>query len=169
MILTNTRFYCINRHMVRRYYVIFLLFPLVLCSCMTKDRYLSNFNTFIGKIEKEYRNYSEKDWEKADKTYNRYSKDIYQKFNGELVFQDELIILQYKTKYTIYKSKGKVQDVLSNVLNTANETKERVRFHAERGIEDGIKLLNDGTKSIDETVAKTIDDILGEFGYSRDE
>jgi hypothetical protein len=124
---------------------------------------LSNFKKFINQVEKNHKGYSKKDWEKADKKYELYSKKLYQRFKTELNFDDELIIVQYKTKYNFYRYKEKSKDAFLNLMESASEAKEHIRYQIESGMEDGVDFLKEKSDRVKEVISTTIDDIFRRF------
>jgi len=95
--------------------LLFGLFAFLLCSCGTlsynKNKYVDDFGQFMKTVEKEYPTYSEKDWKKADKKYNKYTKDYYNKYGEELSVEEKSRINKYKISYNALKLKYRAGDI----------------------------------------------------------
>ena len=58
-----------------------------LSSCQTKESYISSLNEFIEDVKSDCANYTEKDWEKADKKLDKLTKETYKDRQVEDEFQ----------------------------------------------------------------------------------
>ena len=97
--------------------VMMALVAFALTACQTKDSYVKDFNSFIEKTEAKAEEYSEKDWEKADKTFDELSTTSYAKFKEELSDEEKGEIMRLQATYAGIKMKAGVK----NAAKKAND------------------------------------------------
>lgn len=97
---------------------------LVLTACEDKESYVRDFATFIEDVQKEADSYSEKDWKKADKKFEKFTGDIYKKFAEELTVEEKMEIAKYQTVYSALRVKAGFKDFGKDIQEAAQKAKE---------------------------------------------
>jgi hypothetical protein len=140
---------------------------------MTKESYLKKFQLFINEVRDNKSNYSEKDWQEADKKYNDYANILYEKFKKELFMEDELVITKCKASYNLYRYSEKSKDVFSDIFGAAMQVtknakdtlKEKVEYYIENDMDDDLHFLIDQSKKAGGKIADAMNEVLGELDY----
>lgn len=146
-----------------------LVFILILsltasCAPQSKKSYFKKYKDFITEIKEKSEEYSDKDWIKANKKFDKFNTDWYNKFEDEFTWKEESILLKYKFQYNFKKSKviSKAQ-FESLIKNDIEQLKEQIKYYSENNMNDDIEFLLDQARDLSETATKTIEDILNEF------
>ena len=71
--------------------------------CTSKSLYLVSFEQFIDKVKDDYKNYTDEDWEKADKRFKKLSGECFNKFKDKLDNEDKAKLIKFEAKYTYYR------------------------------------------------------------------
>ena len=79
----------------------------LLTACESKDSYMSDFGNFIERIQEKSDSFTERDWEKADDQFSKYTGSSYEKYAEELSNEEKLQIA--KDHLCHPKSKGRHQ------------------------------------------------------------
>ena len=76
---------------------------------LTKDRYLSQYDTFMEEVQKEYNDFDANAWTLADAKFKKFSRDYYDQFYDELSKGEQMQLRLYRLDYLKYKAlfKGK--------------------------------------------------------------
>ncbi len=125
-----------------------LLFP-ILTGCdslppFTADGYVERFSKFVAEVEKKHKEYSDKDWEAADKKFETYSSEYLEKFKDELTPEQKKMVNQLQGQYTAFKTAG-----------TATEIIEAIKESLENAVEKTKGFIDAVTKSYsDSTITK---------------
>ena len=103
-----------------RHKILLALTLLVLASCapMSKDRYMARFADFVKEVGMNASNYTEKDWEKQDKMYQKFSDKWYKKFQSEFTTSDKIVLTGYKFKYSYYHGLNKYGSWAIDAINS---------------------------------------------------
>ena len=100
---------------------LFLAIIMIGCSFYSKENYLNDFQYFVSNIEKEYKNYSDEDWENADVEYHQYVEDYYIQFQDELTSQELKNIGKLKAQYQAVKIKYNANKIIDKVGDGLNQ------------------------------------------------
>jgi uncharacterized protein YjcR len=113
--------------MRKKTYVILAVFILSSCSQMTKEKYLSEYESFIQQVKDNQTIYTEKNWQRQDRVFYKFSTVLYKRFENEYTLVDNYLLTKYSTQYIIYRYKGdakKLYDVIREDLNDAKDAIE---------------------------------------------
>ena len=83
-----------------------LLVLFALSACQTKDSYVSDFSDFVEEVASDAEDFSEKDWEKADKEFEKLSTTLYEKFEEELTPDQKAEVVKLQATYAGLKMKS---------------------------------------------------------------
>ena len=64
-----------------RYILFVILFSFFSCNNMTKEGYISNYESFVNKVELNYENYSLNDWSEKDSLFEIYSVNLFNEYD----------------------------------------------------------------------------------------
>jgi hypothetical protein len=97
-----------------------LVVSLVLFSCspFTKAQYISQYNQFIGNVEKDKDNFTEEQWQQKDKLFNKYSVTYYAKFEKKLTAEEKNILTKYRLEYAVFRYGDKAKKTVLDLLNS---------------------------------------------------
>ena len=93
---------------------------LVLNACGNKESYVKEFSDFVEDVRAHADSYSDKDWEKADKKFEKFTGDIYEEFTAE----EKMEIAQYQTAYSALRVKAGFKDFGKDIEEAAQKAKE---------------------------------------------
>lgn len=98
-----------------------ILFVLALlfagCAPMSKDSYMEKYSDFVEEVAQNASGYTEKDWEKKDGMYQKYSDTWYKKYQMELTTSEKILLAGYKVKYSYYRELSKCGDYVNDIIN----------------------------------------------------
>ncbi len=87
-----------------------LLIILLFCSCAalySKDDYIQAFADFITEVDEHGSKYSNSDWEKADREYNKFAVVEYERFKSKFNELDSPAVSKLKVIYVVLKFNAK--------------------------------------------------------------
>jgi len=113
----------------------YLLFTTLIClivftACDKKQHALDNLSSFVEEVKKNAPEYTNKDWEEADKKYDEIIAEI-DKYDYSS--QETERIAELKGKYVGIKTKDSAKDLIDSVEKTLHEVKGSIK-----GFKDGI-------------------------------
>ena len=82
--------------------LLFIIGVILITACTrpySKESYLEEYKEFIQKVEKNYSDYSEKDWIKSDNKYKIFNEKWYKIFSNDLTWKEEILITRYSFNY----------------------------------------------------------------------
>lgn len=83
---------------------IILYITILFLSCNMKSKYISDFQFFIDKVEKNYTTYNKADWDKIDKDFKVLAITRYRKYKEELTPSEKMQINKCKAKYMSFRA-----------------------------------------------------------------
>lgn len=98
-------------------WLVVLLVLVFACSPMTKESYLERYKIFIEEIQLQYETYTEQDWLKQDKIFEKYDQTWKAKFKDEFTWKEELLLIKYDLQYHFYKDYKHPQKLLTLLLD----------------------------------------------------
>ena len=157
--------------MNRLFYILIFVFIAVSCSPMNKESYIKKFDTFVSDVSNNYKNYSEKDWEKKTQKFDKFSGKWYDKFKNDLTWQEKLKVTGFQTKFHFYKALSKTSSLFDETLNMMNTTdvKSTVQNFINNGQIPELKQLYEQYLEIGKESEKFIKEILNELQINIDE
>ncbi len=98
-----------------------------LSSCQTKESYISSLNEFIEDVKNDCANYTDKDWERADKKLEKLTKETYKEFAEELSFEEKKEVAKCQTAYAAMKAKAGIKNMSKNIEEAAKKLDEAMK------------------------------------------
>ncbi len=118
-------------------------------SVNTKEAYLENYEEFIEEIKENKNNYTQKDWEKKDIEFQKFSEELYEKYEGEMGIFEQARIAKYALVY------GSTRGV--NALKEALDDEE-----IESAIDEISNIFNDDIKEDLESAIEELKEVWDE-------
>lgn len=123
----------------------FLIFLLIIISCttpLTKDAYFDKYESFIGQIKEDCKSYDKSAWQEADKKFDTFNNEWYEKFEDELTVSDKATILKYQAKYKYFRFEADFSHSWDKLLEEdIEDIKEKIEYYVENDMEEDIKEL----------------------------
>lgn len=93
--------------------IVFSLLTLVLFSTIvscspkpTKDQYLERFSEFVDEVTKDAKEYSDEDWQKADKQFRKFVEQNSPEYDGLLSADERKLIGKLEGRYLMLRTKS---------------------------------------------------------------
>lgn len=99
----------------------------ILSACESKDSYMSDFESFIEKVQDKADQYSESDWKKADDQFSKYTGSIYEKYAAELSTEEKLEIAKFQTAYAAARAKAGIKNVGKSLKDAAQKAEDALK------------------------------------------
>ena len=118
----------------------------------SKESYLGNYESFIDEIKDNKNSYSEKEWKEKDKEFQKFSDEMYSKYQEELGLFEQAKIAKYALVYGSTRGVKALSKALdgNEIENAVNEiTKifdEDIKGDLESAAEELKKVWNDDLK-----------------------
>ena len=100
---------------------------LLLQSCESKQSCISKFDAFVSETSTNCKNYTDKDWAKADTTFAQFEKDCLYKWDKDLTSDENARINELKGKYQAIKVKAGLLDLKNGLNNLLEQSKSFVK------------------------------------------
>jgi hypothetical protein len=111
---------------------------------MSKEDYLYSYERFVNEVRTNYSNYTEKDWLKADKRFNRFNDTLTKRFGDTLTVEEKIRVAKARV---IYDSCRAGDDLLNEINKIFNSLKNGIKNYTDNHLADDIDfLLEQGVK-----------------------
>jgi hypothetical protein len=117
------------------------LFILLIISCntiSTKDKYILDFSEFVIEVEKNYSNYTSKEWENIDIEFNTFIDAKIKEHKETLTKEDKKAIGKLAARYSVVRAKGYRKEFREELENA----KDYLKGFMEGLSEDTIEVNN---------------------------
>ena len=135
--------------------VLFALTLLAFAACapMSKESYMDHYSEFMKDVDLNASNYTEKDWAKRDKMYQKYSDEWYRKYQAEFTTSDKIVLTGYKIKYSYYRGRNKFGSWAIDAINSIDleSSAETVKSLGD-GLIDGVNQISGEISTLDGAV-----------------
>jgi len=84
---------------------------------MTKEKYIADYTAFMNEIEANRDSYTEQIWVQKDKLFEKYSGELYKKFESKLTAREKYDLAKNAVEYTVYRNKDLALDIFSDILD----------------------------------------------------
>ena len=112
------------RHILKPISILTLLLFLMGCSAFdSKTNYIEDFSSFVQETKDNCAKYTETDWAYADKQYDKYTVEQYEKFKLKLTSEEIESIGKLKGVYTALKIKKGANELLEQGKDAINQAK----------------------------------------------
>ncbi len=153
--------------------ILICLIFLFACSPISKESYLERYKEFMEKVATSSDEYSENDWNKVDKKFDKFSDIWYSKYKEELIWKEHLLLTKYEVQYNYYKAKKNSKVFFEKYFkDNYNELKKQIKYYAENDMGDDIDFLIEKANEIGGEAVEMLEKILIELeveykiGYS---
>jgi hypothetical protein len=120
---------------------------LILSSCaMSKEDCLYNYERFIDEVRANHAGYTEKDWRKADKRFNRFNGILTKRYKDKLTLEEKIRVSMARVIYDSCRYGGGLLDKINKITGgikdglkdyTDNHLAEDIEFLREQGVKIG--------------------------------
>ncbi len=98
------------------YYLVLILVVSTFFACKpAKTTYTADLQSFITKVEKDYPNYTDKDWEKTTLEYEKLSNIRYQEIESSLNTEEKKEISDLLDRYRACLVKASLKDIKNGI------------------------------------------------------
>ena len=98
------------------YYLVLILVVSTFFACKpAKTTYTADLQSFITKVEKDYPNYTDKDWEKTTLEYEKLSNIRYQEIESSLTTEEKKEISDLLDRYQACLVKASLKDIKNGI------------------------------------------------------
>ena len=88
----------------------------IFLSCTpAKTQYFTDLQAFVVKVEKEYPNYTDKDWENTKLAWEKLSKERYEKLEPNLTSEEKTSINVLFDRYEACRDKAVIKDLKNGI------------------------------------------------------
>lgn len=130
---------------------VFLAAFLFSCSPFTKEAYMEKFKVFMDEVSSDYRQYDDKQWAKADKKYEKFNKQWYDRFKDEFSARERFTITGYKVRYNSFKGIRIINSNFQELFKTnIGQLREQISFYLENNLMDDLDLSLQEVRKISE-------------------
>lgn len=143
-----------------------LLCTLSSCSPYSKDAYMKKYQEFISTTQKNYKKYTENDWEKANSEYERFTGEWYKKFENDFTWKEELTLKKYKLQYNLIVAHKASSDFLNNLSvdgESFNKLEELIKNYSKDEMSEDIDFILEKAKELGEAGIETATEFLKEI------
>ena len=109
---------------------VLLLVAAACTSSLTKQVYISNYETWINKLKTEYKEYKKDDWSNAEADFKKFSESEYNRFKDQLTEEErerlDNLTGQYYAVLAKYKA-NQVKGELKSIMNKAQAMFEELK------------------------------------------
>jgi len=109
-------------------FVLFLVISVFACKS-SKSAYISDLESFITKVEKEYPNYTDKDWEEVNQDYDKLSNIRYQEIENSLTTEEREKVSDLFDRFQACRVKTSLKEIKNGIksgLNRASKFIENI-------------------------------------------
>ena len=123
---------------------------LTACGPISKESYIEKFDEFVTHVSENYNSYTEKDWKKASKKYEKFSGKWYSKFENEYTLIEEIKIKANQARWHYYRNLNDITSTALQLLESLdlNGIKKQVQYYIDNNmLNDLQKFYEDATKA----------------------
>ncbi len=138
------------------------------CSPQSKESYLHDYKDFITEVKTS--KLSPEEWKEADKKFQKYRGEWYNKFKQELTWKDEIILKKYEFEYNLIRAKESTEDILDELFDKdAKKLKKQLKFYSENGMQEDIKFLVKQAEEAGDAAEETLKEIFEELNLKMED
>ena len=101
--------------------LLFFVMILLLEACSPpKKQYYVDLQNFVLKVEIEYTNYTDKDWEVTKVTFEKLSKERYAKIESDLTMEEKNNINEFFDRYEACEDKAMIMEIKNGIKSGIN-------------------------------------------------
>ncbi len=142
-----------------------IIFLIAACSApQSKEKYMKGYKNFIAEVQEKASTYTDEDWVEMDKKYEQYSNKWFSKFEDQLIWQEQLLVVKYRILYNTVKTQGEIESFYDLFIKDDLDTlKHQIKEYAENDMEDDIRFIVEQAKEVGEEALKALEEIMKEM------
>lgn len=153
---------------MKRYNVLLIVGLLLCFSCIlpsSKEAYLERFEKFVERVEKNHYDYKKKDWEWADKQFEKYNTEWYDKYKEELSTEELIKEKALVVRYYSLKSKKGLGKFLNDLIKDidVDGIGENIQKYIDNKLDEDIEQIIEGATGISDSVINILEDVVDEL------
>ena len=126
-----------------------------------KEVYLEKFEKFIETVEKGHEQYTEDDWQWADKRFEKFSGEWYRKFKGEYTLEDQIRIKGLIVTYKMLKGNMDTNSTLNDLFREdLDDFKKRIDDYLENDADEDLEKLKEEAGKMGDSAIRLLDEVL---------
>ncbi|MEE9349496.1 MAG: DUF6565 domain-containing protein [Flavobacteriaceae bacterium] len=124
-------------------FITLLLLTIFMTSCapQTKESYLLNYKKFTDEVTENHKNYTAKDWLKKDKEFAKFKRVIKERYQNELSFQDELMLVKHEASYNLLKFQKETPNFLNLFKGDFEKLKQQLKDYTKNDMGKDVKVF----------------------------
>lgn len=132
------------------------------CSApMSKESYIEKFSAFIKNIDTTSQTYDEDDWIKANKRYEKFTGDWYDKFSDEMTTFEKLKVKAWQVQYNFIRAQQKSLDYYNKFLkDDVSKLKDQLMYYIENDMEEDLQDLREASKVAGDSVLLRTNELI---------
>ena len=132
---------------------------------------MKNFDAFMSEVSDNCKTYSDKEWQKKNEKFEKFSGEWYEKFKDEFTWHEKLKITGHQAKFHYYSILSQTSSVFNEMLNVlnVNEIKTTVRNYVDKGMITELKQLYKQALDMGAAAEEAITEIFNELQINIDE
>ncbi len=133
----------------------------VSCAPTSKEKYMAQFDAFITQVSQECDTYTEKDWQKMEQKYNKFTTEWYYKFEPELTLKEEVRIKAWQLKWNAIYS----IDAFGDFVNRwdVEAQKAKIQYYIENDMEEDLRKLQKEAEEAGKEAQKQLKELYDEL------
>ncbi len=131
------------------------------CAPTSKEKYLAKFDAFITQVAQERKTYTEKDWQKMEQKYHKFTTEWYYKFEPQLTFKEEAVIKIWRLKWNRYYGLDAIDDFFNSLDIEAQ--KAEIQYYIEHDMEEDLRKLQQEAEEAGREAEKQLKELYEEL------
>lgn len=125
---------------------------IVACAPFSKEKYLERYEKFMDEVTQNYSSYNEDQRKEAQKEYDKFNEEWYNKFKDDLSFDEKLKLTGYTIRFNLMKAGAEVGKLYDSYLKSdIDELKKRIDYYVKNDMEKDLNaILDEAKKTSDE-------------------
>ncbi len=111
------------------------------CKTETKETYLSDYQKFMTEVTDNHQEYSDKDWEKKTKEFDKYKTVLKEKYKNELSWQEQLTLGQHEMGFGLLQLKKESPNLLDLFKGDFEGLKKQIENYTKNEMGDDVDKL----------------------------
>jgi hypothetical protein len=140
------------------------------CSPQTKESYLEDYKEFVLNVHNDSGSYSEQDWLDSDETFLYFSEDLYQNFEEDFTWKENILLSKYAIEYNALKIKNEFSGI-SEIFEKKDyeKLKEQIKYYSENNMKEDLEFLINEAEELGQISVDTVEEILRELEQNNEE
>jgi hypothetical protein len=126
---------------------------------------MKDYMLFISDVKNKNFKYTETDWDKSDKKFQKFSTEWYNQFKNEFTWKEHVILAKYEFQYNLYKYGGDAKRMANQLFGDYEQLKDKIQSYIEKDMLDDAEFLIKQAYEIGGDAEKLMRKVLNDIGY----